>query len=156
MPSDNTDVVGVEHPSQEKQITLTETELLKLIENSIEEVVTTTIERKEQFSGPVPHPDHMLVYKGIDKTLPNRFTTMAEKHQSHNMFIEKAIVLGELGLGVLGWLTPTALSFYVLNAAIGFVSDGKSIEALVALVVALGSLGGAFYIKNRDKKEKTE
>lgn len=96
----------------------------------------------------------MRAYKAIDKTLPNRFTTMAEKNQSHRMFIEKVIVFGELGLGVLGWATPTVLSFYVLTAAIGFVGEGKSIEALIALVVSLGSLGGAFYMKNKNNAPK--
>lgn len=138
---------------QEKQITLTETELHDILEENIQEIITT-IETREQFSGPVPHPNHMREYKIIDKTLPDRFTAMAEKNQMHRMWVEKAVVLGELGMGILGWLTPTALSFYVLSAGIGFVESGKSVEALVSLVVAIGSIGGAFYMKKIAKKSE--
>lgn len=142
-------------PKEEKQITLNETELHAYVEENVREVITT-IERSEQFYGPVPHPDHMRAYKAIDKSLPGRFTTMAEKNQSHHMFIEKLVVMGELVMGVLGWLTPTALSFYVLSAAIGFVEDDKSIEALVSLVIAIASLGGAFYMKKRAQEPEKE
>jgi len=142
-------VVEPECGQEEKRILITQRELHDLIEQNVHEVI---IERKEEFSGPVPHPDHMRAYKTIDKTLPDRFTAMAEKNQSHRMWIEKALVAGELGMGILGWLTPTALSFYVLSAAISFVKDGKSIEAFVSLIVAISSLGGAFYMKQRAKQ----
>lgn len=158
MQKDNHDVVELKDAAtkkEEKQITITESELHALLEQNVQEVITT-IQAEEKFTGPVPHPDHMRAYKSIDKSLPDRFTTMAEKNQSHHMWVEKLVVMGELGMGVLGWLTPTAISFYVLSAAIGFVEDGKSIEALISLVVALGSLGGAFYMKNREKDGEKE
>jgi len=151
----NDDVVKIDELNTakiDKKIILTETELHDLLQQNVEEVITT-IQTKEEFYGPVPHPKHMREYKSIDKSLPDRFTAMAEKNQDHRMWVEKIVVLGELTMGILGWATPTALSFYVLSAAIGFVGDEKPIEALVSLVVALGSIGGAFYMKTRSNNE---
>jgi len=140
---------------EEKQIIIGETELRELLEKNQQDVIEF-IKSEEQFSGPVPHPEHMKQYKSIDKSLPNRFTTMAEKSLAHKIWLEKSIVLGEWVMGILGWATPTALSFYVLHAAIGFVDTGKSIEALISLVVALASLGGAFFMKTKNSNTKDE
>lgn len=150
MPNNN-DSSTIKH--QEKQITLSETELQELLEQSKQNVIEI-IQSKEMFSGPVPHPDHMKQYKAVDKSLPNRFTTMAEKSLAHKMWIEKFIVIMEAFMGILGWATPTVLSFYVLHAAIGFVSAGKNIQALISLIVALASLGGAFYMKTKNNNQK--
>lgn len=133
-----------------KSITLTEIELHEMLESIQAEMHTDIkqiIQHSEKFSGPVPHPDHMRQYKNIDKSLPNRFTKMAESNLSHKQFIEKFITFSELFMGFLGWLTPTGISFYIIYTASNLIQDGKNIEALIALVTALATLGGAFYMK---------
>jgi len=135
-----------------KRITLTETELHNLFDELQEEIHTDilqTIQHSEKFSGPVPHPDHMKQYKNIDKTLPHRFTKMAEENLAHKQSMEKLLTRGELFMGFLGWATPTGISFYSIYIASILIQDGKSIEALVSLITALGILGGAFYMKNK-------
>jgi len=138
--------------SQEKNIVMTETELHELLGGLQEEIhadIKQTILHSEKFSGPVPHPDHMKQYKLIDKSLPLRFTKMAEDNLSHRQSMEKLTTVGELFMGFLGWLTPTGISFYSIYTASELIQDGKSIEALISLVAALATLGGAFYMKQK-------
>ncbi len=139
-------------PSQEKNIVMTETELHELLDGLQEEIhadIKQTILHSEKFSGPVPHPNHMKQYKLIDKSLPLRFTKMAEDNLSHRQSMEKLMTRGELLMGFLGWLTPTGISFYSIYTASELIQEGKSIEALVSLVAALATLGGAFYMKQK-------
>lgn len=139
----------------EEKLELTRSEIIELIEASQIEVVQE-LKTSEQFSGPVPHPKHMQQYKTIDKTLPHRFTKMAEDNLRHRQFVEKYAIVTDSVLAMLGWATPTAISFFVLYSAVGFIRDGKSIEALVSLVAALATLGGAFYLKNFASKQGQE
>jgi uncharacterized membrane protein len=86
-------------PSQEKNIVMTETELHELLDGLQEEIhadIKQTILHSEKFSGPVPHPNHMKQYKLIDKSLPLRFTKMAEDNLSHRQSMEKLTTRGEL------------------------------------------------------------
>lgn len=136
---------------QEKaNVILTKDELVELIH----EVETeTTIQLIEQFAGPIPHPEHMRQYKDIDESLPNRIVSMAESNLAHKQSIEKIAVIGQFLMAFLGWATPTGIASYVLYHAVLFIQDGKSTEALVSLVAALATLGGAFYIKQKVKDE---
>ncbi|MBL1245143.1 MAG: hypothetical protein COA39_012350 [Sulfurimonas sp.] len=139
---------NVKELSQEKSIVMTETELHELLDG-IQEEIQQTILHSEKFSGPVPHPNHMKQYKIIDKSLPHRFTKMAEDNLSHRQSMEKLVTKGELIMSFLGWLTPTGISFYSIYTASELIQDGKSIEALVSLIAALATLGGAFYMKQK-------
>jgi len=132
----------------EKKFSLTETELNVLMEQ-IETEVIETIQHSEQFTGPIPHPDHMQKYQDIDQSFPDRILKMAESNLAHKQSVEKTVIHGQLFMGFLGWATPTGIAFYVLYHAILFTKDGKSIEALIALIAALTALGGAFYMKKK-------
>ena len=136
----------------EEEFVLTKTELDALVEQ-IEIEVIETIQHSEQFTGSIPHPDHMQKYQDIDKSFPDRILKMAESNLAHKQSIEKTVVHGQLFMGFLGWATPTGIAFYVLYHAILFTKDGKSIEALIALIAALTALGGAFYIKKKVEKK---
>lgn len=140
--------------NENQMITLSENELRSLMNEVQDETIKTTlmtIEQSEQFSGPLPHPEHMQQYKEIDESFPNRIVSMAESNLSHKQFIEKFTVAGQLFMGFLGWATPTGIAFFVLFYAVQFIKEGKSIEALIALVTALATLGGAFYLKGKNK-----
>ena len=148
----NKDVNTLQETSQDKSIVMTETELHELLNGIQEEIhadIQKTILHSEKFSGPVPHPNHMKQYKIIDKSLPDRFTKMAEDNLSHRQSMDKLVTKGELFMGFLGWLTPTGISFYSIYTASELIQDGKSIEALVSLIAALATLGGAFYMKQK-------
>lgn len=141
---------------KEDTITLTKQELESKIKEAVDSIIEKEIvhvQTAEQFSGPVPHPQHMKEYKEIDPSLPSRLTGMAESNLKHLQFMDKAGLAVESVMGFLGWLTPTAISFYALTKSYELIQNDKSIESLVALVTALGALGGAFYIKNRSKKQ---
>jgi len=139
--------------AEEKKYTLTETEINILIEEAIYNTydIEETMQRSEQFEGPIPHPEHMQQYKDIDSSFPDRIIKMAESNLTHKQDIEKIGTYGQIFMGFLGWLTPSGIAAYVLYNAVVFTQDNKSIEALIALVTAIATLGGAFYMKNRAK-----
>jgi hypothetical protein len=137
---------------KENEVVLNEEDIITLIEDT--EINTIkSIQRSEEFSGPLPHPEHMKQYQEIDPSLPTRIVDMAESNLNHKKTIEKITVIGGLAMGFLGWATPTCIASYVLYHAVSFIKEGKSIEALIALIAALATLGGAFYMK-KEKKEK--
>ena len=55
----------------------------------LQQVQTTTF---SEFSGPLPDPETLSEYASVDKTLPGRIVTMAEKQQEHAIDIEKRIL----------------------------------------------------------------
>lgn len=115
---------------------------------SLERLITSI--KSEGFEGPIPHPQHMEAYRDIDKLFPNRILKMAEGNLTHRHFMEKFTSIMEFFIGFLGWLTPTGISFYVLYSAVKFIENGKNIEALISLIVAITALAGAFYVKNKN------
>lgn len=145
--------------SKNKRLSLTEADINLLLEEVEKFAIVETMEtvhHSEQFQGPIPHPEHMQQYKDIDPAFPNRIISMAESNLDHKQLIEKIEVYGQLFMGFLGWLTPSGIAFYVLYHAVIFTKEGKSIEALIALITAIAALGGAFYMKNKTKDTQKE
>ena len=140
--------IDIDELTPTDQITLSPEELIHLLSEAQTELIQE-IHTSNQFSGPVPPPDYMRAYKTIDKTLPHRFTKMAEKQQDHSNFIEKSKTYSNIFMAFLGWLTPSSISLYTLYMAGNLIQNDKSIEALVALITALSTIGGAFYLKNK-------
>ena len=134
------------------QLSLTEADISILLEEVEKSAIIETMEtvhHSEQFQGPIPHPEHMQQYKDIDIEFPNRIITMAESSLEHRQSIEKIGIYSQLFMGFLGWLTPSGIASYVLYHAVLFTKEGKSIEALIALITAIAALGGAFYMKRK-------
>jgi len=128
-------------------------EIAHLIEEELSEAVgqeKMLLQRFEEiFSGPLPHPKHLREYKNIDKTYPDRIMSMAEKSQEHKIFIQRTQAIGDFVVSLLGWATPTGIAAYSLYQAAELVRDGKNIESFIALITALGTIGGSFYISKR-------
>jgi hypothetical protein len=153
MDNDNSNIEEVEKVNSQnisegnEELVLTEADLDILIEQM------EIIQHSEQFTGPIPHPEHMQKYQDIDQSFPDRILKMAESNLSHKQSVEKIVIYGQLFMGFLGWATPSGIAFYVLHHAILFTKDGKSIEALIALITAIAALGGAFYMKKKVEKK---
>jgi hypothetical protein len=153
MDNDNSNIEEVEKVNSQnisegnEELVLTEADLDILIEQM------EIIQHSEQFTGPIPHPEHMQKYQDIDQSFPDRILKIAESNLSHKQSVEKIVIYGQLFMGFLGWATPSGIAFYVLHHAILFTKDGKSIEALIALITAIAALGGAFYMKKKVEKK---
>ena len=128
---------------------ITEVEIRNIINAEVEQKITHF---KESFSGPLPHPRHLREYKNIDKDLPHRIVTMAEKNLDHMMTIEKRTVNAEIFLSILGWASSTAITFVLIYIAFSLIQEGKSIESLIAFIGAMSPLVGLFVFKGRNSK----
>jgi uncharacterized membrane protein len=79
--------------------------------------VATSVARAESFSGPMPHPRHLIEY---EKTLPGsaeRILTMAEKEQSHRHIQEDRMVRAEVRNSMFGLCFGLILSVGMLVGA---------------------------------------
>lgn len=124
---------------------ITKAELEDIISRAVEEQEEHIIQHvQESFSGPLPHPQHLKEYKQIDKTYPSIIISMAKSRQAHVEWLQKFESIGDLFMSFLGWLTPSGISFFSLYKAAEFV----------ALIVALGSIGTAFYVYKKTSKEQ--
>ena len=96
------------------------------------------------FSGPLPPPTALAEY---DKALPGlarRIVERWEREGDHRQSMERSIVRARITNQSRGQIIGAFLSAIVLAAGIAFVASGKSTAGLVALLVPLGILVGAF------------
>lgn len=110
------------------------------------------VTRKSQFNGPIPPPEIIAEYQAIQNDFPERIMAMAERQQGHRHKMENKALNADILMGVLGWLTPTLIVLLALFFAYVLLSAGKDTEAFVAVIVAIGTLLGAYY----NKKKKTD
>jgi uncharacterized membrane protein len=111
---------------------------------------------QEIYSGPLPHPKHLLAYENACPGAADRILTMAEKSQSEQLKIPAAMIKAESGyrnLGLLfGFLTLTIL----VSGAIYSANIGNNI--LAGLLLSIGALGtiGRFIDGSRRQKRARE
>lgn len=77
-----------------------EPEIVEKEAAAVRKVVVQAI--KEEFSGPIPHPDIIEKYEQILPGAADRIISMAEKQASHRQDMEKAMIKSEARDGLLG------------------------------------------------------
>lgn len=82
----------------------------------VKEVVVKAI--REEFSGPIPHPDIMKKYEDILPGATDRIIAMAEIQASHRQAMERKMIEAESRDGLLGVVFAFLLGIGCLAAAI--------------------------------------
>ncbi len=96
---------------------------------------------QEHFSGPLPHPRHLIEYDAILPGAAERILTMAEKAQTHSAEMDRLIVQAQIddqkrgmNYGLIALLVILALA-----AAFGYL-DRPIIAGLFLGAAVLGSI----------------
>jgi uncharacterized membrane protein len=113
--------------------------------------VTTTEQRLEMYSGPLPHPDLLKRYQDIVPDAPERILKMAEKQTEHRIAIEKKVIDGNIWNERLGVIAGFFVCIYALYLGTKILLSGHEGLGFAAIITPLASLVGVFiYTKYKE------
>lgn len=115
-------------------------------------IVPTAIEitRATTFTGPIPPPAELAAYEQALPGLADRLVTVAERESEHRRVVQmRALRLSELGLATAFVITMTALL-----GGMRLVYEGRSVEGMGSIILAISSLVLVFLTRGRSHARK--
>lgn len=108
------------------------------------------------WTSPIP-PAHVLrEYQELIPDAPERFLRLAEAQSAHRRAMEAKVVTSNLWRDHLGQLFAFLLGAGTIAGGLWLIHEGKSLEGLGALVVAVGGLAGVFIAARRQQRRELE
>ena len=115
---------------------------------------------KEEFSGPIPHPDIIEKYERILPGSADRIIAMAERQASHRQDMEKKMIESESRDGFLGIIFAFMLGLGCLIACVVVVclvpKNAGAIASAFLGVTGIGSITSGFIRSSRNTKSKDQ
>ncbi len=108
--------------------------------------------RKEEYSGPIPHPDHLGKYEKILSGSANRILGMAENQSTHRQNIENKLLEAEINYKNKGQNFGFIISIICIVGGIVMLFFGKNLQGFITLIGAVSMLISAFLYGNKNKK----
>lgn len=113
---------------------------------------------REEFSGPIPHPDIIEKYERILPGSADRIISMAEKQATHRQAMEKKMIESEARDGLLGIIFAFLLGIGCLIACVVVVclvpKNAGAISSAFLGVTGIGSITTGFIQSARRSKPK--
>ena len=122
---------------------LTETQKIK---------VMNIVAKKEEYSGPIPHPDHLEKYEKILSGSANRILGMAENQSIHRQNIENKLLEAEIKYKNKGQNFGFIISIICIVGGIVMLFFGKNLQGFITLIGTVGVLISTFLYGNKNKK----
>ena len=165
----DTSSVSTENQTQSSDLSnnnLTQEGQLQVIRKEIDEIKNVVyqefhsierVERRLEYSGPLPHPE---ILSGYEKVLPgsaDRILKMAEKQQDHRTSIENKLVNAENQSRLLGLVAGFLIATFGLAGSVYLGNNGKT---WASGILSGGTLAGlvTVFVKgsgnNNQEKEK--
>ena len=131
----------------------------EIVEKEAAEVRKVVVQAiKEEFSGPIPHPDIIEKYERILPGSADRIITMAERQASHRQNMEKRMIESESRDGFLGIIFAFMLGLGCLVACVVVVclvpKNAGAIASAFLGVTGIGSITSGFIRSARNAKSK--
>jgi uncharacterized membrane protein len=136
--TDNIDIPdqGIEEKIEREIGSLVQRGQKKQIINRVQKIIA-----EEHFSGPLPHPKHLIDYDTILPGAAERILTMAEKAQSHSAEMDRLIVQAQIDDQKRGMNYGLAALLLILALAFIFGYWDRPITAGLFLTAAvIGSI----------------
>jgi len=112
--------------------------------------------RREEFSGPIPHPEHLERYGNIVQDGAERIFRMAENQAEHRMRIESQIVNADIRRSDRGLLYGFIIAIVVTGSGTWIaVMEGNSL-GFVAILTPLVSIIGLFIYNRQSQSNNKE
>lgn len=165
----DTSSVSTENQTQSSDLSnnnLTQEGQLQVIRKEIDEIKNVVyqefhsiarVERRLEYSGPLPHPEILDGYEKVLSGSADRILKMAEKQQDHRISIENKLVNAENQSRLLGLVAGFLIATVGLGGAVYLGYNGKTWESgimsggtLVGLVTVFVKGSG----NNNQEKEK--
>lgn len=123
---------------------LTQTQKIKVMQ---------LVAKKEEYSGPIPHPEHLSQYERILPGSADRLIKMAENQASHRQNSEKKIIDFEIKNKSRGQIFGFILAVLGIFGGFVLVLCDKDVIGMSSLFGSVAILVGAFiYGKINDNK----
>jgi uncharacterized membrane protein len=139
--SGNSENIDIPDDGIEKKL---EREIGSLVQSGQKKQIISRVQKimaQEHFSGPLPHPKHLIEYDAILPGAAERILTMAEKAQTHSAEMDRLIVQAQIddqkrgmNYGLIALLVILALA-----AVFGYL-DRPIIAGLFLGAAVLGSI----------------
>lgn len=117
----------------------------------------------ETFYGPLPPPEVLREYEGLQPGLAERVVRMAERpleltqeQQTHRHTLEQRVVVNGDRRSWFGLFLAFIIVMAALLGGIYLISQDKSIEGLVSLISALSLPAGNFIYTHRARERELE
>jgi len=115
-------------------------------------VITTT--HGVFYSAPLPPASEFERYEKVLPGSADRIIKLAENQSSHRRFIEKVLVFSDSIKSFSGLIFGLIIAISGILSGAYLIINDKSTQGLVALVVPLGTIVGAFiYQKKKEDKD---
>ncbi|MCI0381570.1 MAG: DUF2335 domain-containing protein [Chlamydiae bacterium] len=114
------------------------------------------------YSGPIPPPDHLMMYEKMVPGIAKRFLEEPHLEAEHRRNLEKKMVEAKIELGKRGQIIACILASACVIGSFAAIFSGHNIWGLGALLLSIGGLISVFiYSKNHkpsrpEKIEKTD
>ncbi len=135
---------------------LPESEVIEKEAVEVGKVVVKAI--KEEFSGPIPHPDIIEKYERILPGAADRIISMAENQATHRQDMERKMIESEARDGLLGVVFAFLLGIGCLIACVVVVclvpKSAGAISSAFLGVTGIGSITTSFIKSTRQVKQK--
>ena len=148
---------STEEPKDGKLVsTAEESEIVEKEVAKVRKVVVQAI--REEFNGPIPHPDIMEKYERILPGSTDRIISMAEKQAAHRQAMEEIMFKSEARDGLLGVIFAFLLGIGCLVACVIVVclvpKNAGAIASAFLGVTGIGSITTSFIRSTRQGKQK--
>lgn len=149
---------AMEETKEQELVNPQEPEIVEKEAAAVRKVVVQAI--KEEFSGPIPHPDIIEKYERIIPGSADRIITMAEKQAAHRQAMEKKMIESESRDGLLGIIFAFLLGIGCLIACVVVVclvpKNAGAISSAFLGVTGIGSITTGFIQSARRTKSKND
>jgi uncharacterized membrane protein len=164
----DTSSVSTENQTQSSDLSnnnLTQEGQLQVIRKEIDEIKNVVyqefhsierVERRLEYSGPLPHPE---ILGGYEKVLPgsaDRVFKMAEKQQDHRISIENKLVNAENQRGFAGLIFGFLIATCGLAGSVYLGSNGNTAASGILSGGTLASLVAVFVKGSGDNNQEKE
>jgi uncharacterized membrane protein len=113
--------------------------------------VSVATMQKVEFSGPLPHPHYLEQYNRVLPGLADRITKMAEEQSKHRQIMERRLLWFDGFKSVFGLIFALIIVLTGLGIGAYLIMHNKSIEALFAGLIPLGTVVAAFVYQQRKR-----
>ena len=110
----------------------------------------------EQYTGPLPHPNHLKQFEAVQSGAADRIIRMAEQQLAHRQEVESRLVRSSLKLEAKGQWFAFGITLAIVSGGFYVISQGYSTEGLVPMIGAIAALAGIFiYGKRKSQKDRS-
>ena len=106
------------------------------------------------YSAPLPPASEFEKYERVLKGSANRIIRLAENQNKHRRFIETIVVITDSIRSIGGFIAALIIVLAGMCAGVYLIMNNKSTQGIVAILVPLATIIGAFVYQQKGKSKE--